>query len=237
MHIALCISYAYNYTVNCAMSRAFDAKCSMHLVDILEEECALSDLADNVKVLLWQNKEDFSSKSYPEYIDFVAKQCGMTPAHFRDILRDEAEASDQDEKRIRDFFSDYNDRLSAIRYEFLFRDFIKQSADDILAENLRYLLKTIEYGENAEFVEAIGINPSTLSRWKQGKTKPDKYAQKQIAQFFGLNDSEVLRTELLFLDLEPVSTQQKKQACKKMIDDMDRKSFDAIYAALKKVLK
>ena len=197
----------------------------------------MNDFASNVKVLLWQNKSDFPSKSYAEYIDFVAGQCGMQPENFRSILRDETKASDAEEKRIRDYFKDGWDNLSAIKYEFLFSDLIEQSADEILVLNLQYLLSTIEHGENAEFVESIGVNPSTLTRWKQGKTKPDRYAQRQIAQFFGLKDAEDLKTQLLFLDLEPVSVQQKKAACKKMIDDMDRNSFEAIYAALRKILK
>ncbi len=201
------------------------------------EECALSELSSNVKVLLWLNKSDFSAKTYADYIDFIAKQCLMTPEHFRSILLDEVEASDQDEKRIRNYFNDCWGDLSAIKYEFLFYDLISQSADEILVMNLQYLLGTLKYGENAEFVESIGVNQSTLTRWKQGKTKPDKYAQKQIAQFFGLKDAEELKTQLLFLDLEPVSVQQKKVECKELIDNMDRKSFELIYAALKKILK
>lgn len=197
----------------------------------------MNDLAENVKVLLWQNKGEFPSWTYGEYIDFVAKQCGMTSDHFRDILRDDAEATDVEEKRIRDYFSDDYDNLAAIRHEFLFTRLVDQCSDEIITRNLQYLLSMLEHGENAEFVKIIGVNPSTLTRWKQGKTKPDRYAQKQIATFFGLKDAESLWKDLLFLDLEPVTTQQKKNECKKLIDNLDRKYFEAIYVALKKVLK
>ena len=197
----------------------------------------MSDLADNVKVLLWQNKGEFSSWTYGEYIEFVSKQCGIIPERFRDILRDEAEATDVEEKRIRDYFSDDYDNLAAIRHEFLFAELMKQCSDEIVTKNLQYLLGLLEHGENSEFVRIIGVNPSTLTRWKQGKTKPDRYAQKQIAFFFGLKDEKSLWTELLFLDLEPVTTQQKKNECKQLIDELDRKSFEAVYVALKKVLK
>ena len=45
-----------------------------------------------------------------------------------------------------------------------------------------------------------------------------------------------LRTQFLFLELEPVSTQQKKQYCKKMIDEIDKDAFEAIFVALEKML-
>ena len=79
--------------------------------------------------------------------------------------------------------------------------------------------------------------PSTLTRWKQGISKPDKHAQIQIAKYFGLRDSEDLKTKLLFLDLESVTTQQKKQECKQLIDNMNNNDFEMIFPALKKMLK
>ena len=53
----------------------------------------MSYLSDNLKVLLWKSKGDFSQKSYSEYIDIVASQCNMSPNHFRAILRDKAKAT------------------------------------------------------------------------------------------------------------------------------------------------
>ena len=197
----------------------------------------MSYLAENVKVLLWKSRGELSQKTYGEYIDFVAKQCGMTPHRFRAILRDEATASDTEEASLRSYFSEYSDVLTGLRYDYLFTDMVDKAGDEILVKNLHYLFGTIKHGENAEFVNFIEVNPSTLTRWKQGKSKPDKYAQTQIARYFGLKDSEDLKKQLLFLDLDPVSTQQKKQECKQLIDEMDKEEFDRIYTGLKKLLK
>ena len=196
----------------------------------------MSYLAENLKVLLWKSKGDHSRKSYAEYIDTIAFRCGMTPERFRAILRDKDRATSQELMMLRSCFDAYSDDLSAIEYDFLFSDLVAHSKEEILEKNLKYLFSTLGHGENAEFVEAIGVNPSTLTRWKQGKTKPDKYAQTQIARYFGFRDAEELKSQFLFLGLEPVSTQQKKQQCKKMIDDMDKESFETIFIALKKML-
>ena len=196
----------------------------------------MSILADNLKVLLWQSKGAYSQRSYGEYVETVALRCGMTPDHFRSILRDKERVTDQELAAIRLFFSDYSENLSGLQYDYLFSSLVEHSKEDILEKNLQYLFSTLEHGENTEFVEEIGVNPSTLTRWKQGKTKPDKYALSQIAKYFGIKDVDDLRTQFLFLELEPVSTQQKKQQCKKMIDEMDKDAFEAIFVALGKML-
>ena len=196
----------------------------------------MSYLADNLKVLLWKNKGELSNRSYAEYIDHVAKQCRMDGEHFRAILRGDVQADDLEERKLRLFFEDFGYDLSAIRYMPLFEDLIEKSGDELLDRNLRFLLQSLERGENGEFIQAIGVNPSTVSRWKQGITKPDRESQRRICGFFGYSDERVLRRRFLFLGLEPVSTQQRKRRCQKLMENMDRDEFEKIYPALIKLL-
>ena len=196
-----------------------------------------SCLAENLRILLWKNKRELSQKTYKEYIDFVAKQCGIEPNHFRGILCDEEKATGKEVASLLEFFNDFSDDIEAIQYAYQLTDLIDKAEKEILAKNLQYLFGTIKHGENAAFVNSIEVNPSTLTRWKQGKSKPDKYAQEQIAYYFGLKDAEDLKSELLFLDLDPVSTQQKKQECKRLIDEMSKDDFERIFAGLRKMLK
>ncbi len=193
-------------------------------------------LADNVKVLLWQNKNSLLGSEYDPYISFVAQQCKIDSPRFINILKGHVEASDNEVERIRSYFSDLGYDLDAIQYRFLFEELIEDSEEIILAKNLHYLLNSIKHGSNILFTEAIGVNPSTLTRWKQGKTMPDKYALSQIAHYFGFPDSSYLKTKLLFLNIDAVSLQQKKDECKRMIDSLDRESFEIIFPAICKLL-
>ena len=84
--------------------------------------------------------------------------------------------------------------------------------------------------------KAVDIDPSTLSRWKKGLTVPDKYHLRLICEYFHIAEDS-LRTEFLFLDLEPVTTQSKKNLCKEWIDQMSPEEFDALFPALKKLIK
>lgn len=197
----------------------------------------MSYLTENIKVLLWKNKGELSNKTYCEYINHVAQQCHMDPDYFRAILRDAVQPTGREVNLLRKYFEDYGYDLSAIQYRFLFEELLAKSGDDLLAKNIQYLLKSLTRGKNAKFIETIGVNPSTVSRWKQGTTKPDRDSQNRICQYFGYPDARILRSSFLFLGLEPVSTEQRKQQCKELINSMDRETFDRMYPALLKLLE
>lgn len=196
----------------------------------------MSYLAENIKVLLWKNKGELSNKTYEEYIGHVACQCSMKPDRLCAILRDESEATSLEAARLTDFFQDYGYDLSAIQYMRLFDELIDRSEEILLAKNLQYLLQSLSRGKNAAFVEAIGVNPSTLSRWKNGSTRPDPDSQRKICAYFGYSDIRVLKRSFLFLGLEPISSEQRKQQCKDLIDHMDKDLFEKLYPALVKLL-
>lgn len=197
----------------------------------------MSYIADNMKVLLWLGKGELSKRTYSEYIDHVAYRCGIEPVQFREMLLDERTFTPSDETELKGFFADQGFDLSAIRYDFLFSNLLQKRKEELIAKNLKHLLSSFEWGENAEFVDAIGINPSTLSRWKQGKNLPDPVSQERICSYFGYYDVGVLVKGFLFLGLVPVSITQKKQSIKGMIDGIGRDDFERIYPALVKLLR
>ena len=89
-------------------------------------------LADNVKVLLWQNKNSLLGSEYDPYISFVAQQCKIDSSRFINILKGHVEASDNEVERIRSYFSDLGYDLDAIQYRFLFEELIEDSEEIIL---------------------------------------------------------------------------------------------------------
>ena len=67
-----------------------------------------------------------------------------------------------------------------------------------LEANLNFLFDTLRYGESKEFTEAIGVAPSTVTKWKEGKHLPNDYSCTLIADYFGLPDVRMLKeTHLL----------------------------------------
>lgn len=196
----------------------------------------MSFLSENLKILVWKNKGELSNKTYSEYIDHIAVQCHITSDRLRAILRGDADATSAEAGRLASFFQDYGYDLSAIQYMNLFEDLVLKSGEELLSKNLQYLLKSLNRGENAGFIEALGVNPSTVSRWKNGATKPDLDSQNRICAYFGYPNARILKYSLLFLGLEPVSSEQRKQQCKQLIECMDKEPFERIYPALLKLL-
>lgn len=197
----------------------------------------MSYLSNNLKVLIWKNKGELSNQTYEEYISHIAKQCQMKPDYFREILRDRIIATEHDIFLIRRYFEDYGYDLTAIHYNFLFEDVVAKAGDILLMKNIKYLLNSLSRGKNAAFIEAIGVNPSTVSRWKQGLTKPDKDSQHRICQYFGYTDIKILRKSFLFLGLEPATTEQRKRECQELICSMENDTFDKLYPAILKLLE
>lgn len=194
-------------------------------------------LSKNLKVLIWKGKSELLNRSYEQYIDHVARQCSIPLEHFRSCLLDQSTLDYKEIGNLKRFFEDCGYDLSAMEHEFIFDELIKSSTKELISLNIQYLLNALTWGDNSEFIEAVGVNPSTLTRWKQGVTRPDKESQRRICAYFGYPDAEVLTTGFLFLGLGPVSDQQRRRLCKTLIDDMNKQDFDKLYPALLKLLK
>lgn len=193
-------------------------------------------LVKNLKYLIWSDKKSLPKLTYSEYLDFAAVQCGMLPERLRDILRNDTVASAKEEQQIKQHYADLGYDLTAIRDTDLFPEMSDYMQYELLRENLIYLLGKIPRGGNADLVSAVDIDPSTLSRWKKGLTIPDKYHLRLICEYFHITE-DLMRTGFLFLDLEPVTTQSKKNLCKEWIEQMSPEEFDALFPALKKLIK
>ena len=202
---------------------------------VLTGVTVLSYIAENLKVLIWQSKSD-AGQSYPEDIDYIAQRCQMYPGRFRDILLDKATVSMQEESALQHFFANLGYDAYAISYDFLYADVVDQFKQDLLDKNIRYLLSSLKHGQGKDFAEAMGVNITTVTRWKNGITKPDRYVLPQIARYYGFPDVNFLKSSFLFLDLLPASTQQKKDACINLICEMGREDFEALYPAIMKLL-
>lgn len=106
----------------------------------------------------------------------------------------------------------------------------------IFRDNLKYLFGTLQYGENIKFVETIGVAPSTLTKWKQGKHLPDRHDKEQIAEYFGISMTTLLNKSLQ--DCEKTSPElfQKKNLLKRQIDNMENGKLNRLFPELEKTL-
>ncbi len=197
-------------------------------------------LAENMRYLIWASRRSRrgSEQSYAEFIDELSARCQIDADRFRMLLSGTATASFTEVEQIKSVFSSVDEeRVPYIDCEYLFRPFIEENSELLIMENLRYLLHSIPWGDNQDFIDAMQIRASTLTRWKSGKMKPSRYYKEKICQYFGIPGVDSLKSAFLFLGLSPATTLEKKLHLKRMIDKIDRERLETMYPAIVRLLE
>jgi len=105
----------------------------------------------------------------------------------------------------------------------------------ILTENISFLFATVEHGQMSAVAERLGVNQSTIQRWRSG-SKPAANKQSKIAEEFGLPPSIDLNDNTLFLSLDPISLRQKREWLKARVEELDQHELTELFPALRRIL-
>ncbi len=114
---------------------------------------------------------------------------------------------------------------------------------DVLAANLAYLLDSLPHGGQRRLAEQLGVDETTVSRWKSDKAPHGRRVDKRVKDrldrlrdYFGLSRSIDLASEPVFLSMDPVGTSQKVEWIKERVEAMESTELDELFPALKKLL-
>jgi transcriptional regulator with XRE-family HTH domain len=121
--------------------------------------------------------------------------------------------------------------------ELRFSDLLSDSGKNVLAENLKFLFDTLEHGGKKGLARSFGIDPTTVSRWLSGASEPQGPALRQIVNYFGLRADTDLRTDAVFLSVEPVSAVAKRQWIRDRVDSLTNEKLQELYPALRRMLE
>ena len=195
-------------------------------------------LANNMKYIIWSVKQQRQRMDYTALIDELAGQCGIPAERFKNILGDKVDASKEEIESIKKMFGKYDsENVPYFDVEYLYAGAVEEHKAQLIYENIQYLLHSIPWGNNQDFIESLQIQASTLNRWKNGTMKPSKFYQEKICKYFGVQGVDDLKESYLFLGLSPASTTERKMQIKRMIDSIDKESFEMVYSALVKLLE
>lgn len=106
---------------------------------------------------------------------------------------------------------------------------------DVLEKNLFFLFD--EYGKQKEFQGMYGVDPSTTSKWVKGKITPSEKNLERIKKFFGLPSELNLKTDPLFLEMDPVGVRDRKKWVQERLEDLSVEEFSSLYPALRKMVE
>lgn len=107
---------------------------------------------------------------------------------------------------------------------------------EILANNIDCLFAELGHGRRAEVANEIGVDVSTISRWRRGKLKPSAERLQRLQSLFGLSDSINLRRDPLFLSIFPISESQRREWLKNQIGRLPPDDLNALFPALQRLL-
>lgn len=192
-------------------------------------------LAKNLQVMCWLGIKKHVVYTPSEYLKYLSENTKIPEGELRNILAGTTLPSLEALSSLCLFFTGQSS-VERIEDRYLFADIVKNGKSDILRRNITYITEIIPQSCIRDFCNQIGVNLSTYSRWKTGKTEPDKYAQEQIAQHFGFEDKQALSHEMLFLEVKEMPIPLRKMICKNLIDQMGKDDFMVLYPVLKKLL-
>ena len=190
------------------------------------------DWSLNLRYLLW--KKDIPQEKWVKKIT----ECLNSDNDMRaeDLLRG-AKPSDRELDKIKEGIP-----LSEEEYMGLMNTNIIKLAQtggdlEIWQENFLFLLTKIPHGKNQDFASKLGFDPSNISKWKNRKQKPEKNKKAAVKKYFGIPLNFDLEEDLLFLSLDPISIQEKKDWICKRINQLNPNAIQELFPAFQRLLR
>ncbi len=125
-------------------------------------------------------------------------------------------------------------KLDELRKSELWRN---KGEEVILTLNLAFLLGSLPHGEKKKFAEKVGVDATTLSRWKKGSQQPTKKKVAAILDYFNLPGSTDLKGDPIFFSTSPKGEGDSKRWLHERIDQLDAENLKALFPALERLLK
>lgn len=107
---------------------------------------------------------------------------------------------------------------------------------DPLRANLAHLFARAGRGAKKRFALEYGLDPTTLSRWLGGATRPGRTAERALATFFGLDSPKDLTSEPLFLDHSGGTAEARRRWLRERVDALEPEELAELYPALVRLL-
>jgi transcriptional regulator with XRE-family HTH domain len=119
----------------------------------------------------------------------------------------------------------------------LFADLVRDGGVNVLQTNLQFLFETLEHGGKKVLAESLELDPTTISRWLKGSYAPHGPTLQQLVSYFGLPAATDLRSEPVFLSIEPIAISQRRAWLHRRVEALAPDELRELYPALKRLLE
>jgi transcriptional regulator with XRE-family HTH domain len=109
-----------------------------------------------------------------------------------------------------------------------------EEGTDILQENIRHLLASLEHGQKSALAQAIGVHGTTVSDWQRG-TYPTPEHRTKLLRYFHIDPGSTLEATPLFLEPFPALDRERRAWLQQRIAELDETTLRALFPALERL--
>jgi transcriptional regulator with XRE-family HTH domain len=170
----------------------------------------------------------WKEESNPDrWVNLLRKKAGLTEKAAKATL-DGAQLTGKDRAAIIEGFGIDGDELGTARLFGL-------SSEEILIENIRYLINSLPKGEKQTMAGAVQVAKESVSRWATGKNPPSPQNIQQILQYLKLDPGVNLYEVPLFLSLRPIGHFAQREWLQKQVASLPSEELSKLFPALEKM--
>jgi len=186
----------------------------------------MPDLCLNVRFLLW--KKGIARAEWPAKLATILSWAEDAAELF--LAGESGTLGDKELKSLARFGGVAEIDLTA-------KDLLAAADLDLFHENLSFLIDLLPHGEKKRFAEKLGVDATTISRWKNGTQKPTKRKLIAILRYFGLPNEIDLASAAVFLSSGPVGTAELRKWLHRQIEGLDGDLLLGLYPAFTRLLR
>ena len=183
-------------------------------------------LAENLRYLLWKQH----GHERDRWIADVRQWFGCSSAVARKLLKYGQEESIDSGAVLKTLARQTNISDQELAHSQLLPQ------KEVLANNIDCLFSELNHGKRVVIAAEIGVDISTVSRWRRGKLKPSTRHLEKLHLLFGLEQVIDLTTEPLFLSIDLISESQRREWLKIQVSQLPSSDLKDLFPALERLL-
>ncbi len=186
----------------------------------------MPDLSLNVRYLLWK-----AGTARAEWGAKLAALLAWSEITAEAFLAGESGTLNDKERKVLARFGGLSEA------DLTSKDLLTTANLDLFHENLSFLIDLLPHGEKKRFAVKLGVDATTISRWKNGVQRPTKKKLTLILRYFGQSETVDLASDPIFLSATPVGSAEMRAWLHGRIDRLEVGDLRNLFPAFARLLK
>ena len=185
-------------------------------------------ISNNLRLALWRQ-----GIPRTQWVGWIAARCELGPELVRSVVGGSVSDDQVGDAECSQLAKAIG--MAAEEETLRFGDMVGTECD-VLRENLTYLMNALGHGGKRALATKFSVDPTTISRWLNGNSKPNAATLRELATHFGVPTGTDLRSDPVFLSVDPVSLSERRQWVISRLESLSADELRDLYPALRRLL-